>query len=108
MASVKNLKSYKKGNSMSGLCWIDPFDFFEFLKWTPNVFCLTEGMKQVRRWFLDRVSSKGRTEMLGIAGDNSRRFAIAQFDKLIEDLFYNKEEMFIHTKEDVYSEKYRI
>ncbi|RTK93320.1 MAG: hypothetical protein EKK64_10445 [Neisseriaceae bacterium] len=101
-------KKYKKGNPLSGLCWIDPIDFFKFLNWSSK--CdLTDGMKQVRRWLLDRAYSKGRNHnLLGIASDNSRRFSINEFDKLIEELFYNKEDIFLYTKEDVYGNKYRI
>lgn len=101
-------KKYKKGNPMTGLCWIDPYDFFEFLNWNSKN-NLSEGMKQVRRWVLNRAFLKGRNHnFFGIASDNARRISINQFDKLIEELFYNKDDILLYTKEDVYNDKYRV
>jgi hypothetical protein len=62
----------------SGLYWLDPVDVFRFLRWdNPDI--LSPSLKQVRRWFLGRLSVyTGSPEMMGIWSRAARRIAYEQ------------------------------
>jgi hypothetical protein len=49
-------KDYLAGDPWSSLLWLDPEDVFKVLKFNEP---LSDGMKQVRDWFIDRISRHG-------------------------------------------------
>ena len=46
--------NYRDGDPWSGLLWLDPKDVFKLLKFD-NEHLLSEGLKQVRGWFVNRL-----------------------------------------------------
>lgn len=74
-------KSYEKGNSLSGLLWMEPNEVFDFLKF--NEPC-SEGFNQVKKWFMTRVLKNGfNTSLPGIWSNKGRSFARKNFLKLL-------------------------
>lgn len=93
---------YFAGDPWSGYCWLDPKDVFEFLGFDDK-HILTGASKQVREWFLDRLSMNcNYHHNHGIMGSNARRYAHAQIEEMTED--YG--EMSINY-EDIFSDKFR-
>lgn len=58
MAAAAGLpKNYEPGDRWSGLCWLEPEDVFDFLGFgnNPPKYELSNGLVQVRDWFLARL-----------------------------------------------------
>jgi hypothetical protein len=47
-------RSYREGDPWSGLLWLDPHDVFKLLKFDEE-HLLSDGLKQVRGWFVNRL-----------------------------------------------------
>jgi len=76
---------YYQGDAMSGYCWLDPKDVFEFLGFNDKNI-LSPATKQVYEWFLDRLHLNcNYTSMNGIMGNNARRFAQMQIEDMCEE-----------------------
>lgn len=75
-------KEYRKDDPTTGMCWLDPEDALKFLGFSnnPHHFHLSEGLKQVRNWFLARVMKYIPKEEKG----NPRSIAWKEFQGIIE------------------------
>ena len=98
------LKPYN-GKVDSGLAWYDPKDMFEFLHWTNN-YVLTDGMKQVRTWFLWRLLNNAFGQnMSGIWSDEVRKIAQNEILELAEEFNVGKE--LEYSCQEMFSEAFR-
>jgi hypothetical protein len=109
--------SYFAGDRWSGYCWLDPVDVFQFLGFEGE-FILSDGLKQVKAWFLDRLylnCQMGFRE--GIMSNQMRRVAVDQIDAMISSsnvfdkslLYYDDAaDDYVKEHESIFSEKYRI
>ena len=73
---------YMLNNRWSGYCWLDPIDVFEFLGFIPDQFELSTQAKEVRNWFLSRLKSNSKTDLIGILSNEGRKIAQEQINQL--------------------------
>jgi hypothetical protein len=68
----------QQGDVQTGLYWFDPVDMFKFLRWdNPDI--LSPSLRQVRRWYLGRLSEYTiDTGLPGIWSYEARRIAYEQ------------------------------
>lgn len=88
---------YTKGDSKSGMAWLDFPDVYKLLKFDRE---LSPGMQQVRQWFMDRIDAYGYdTGLPGVWSNVGRRVSRQQFldaQKMLtrlendEDMLYGK------------------
>jgi hypothetical protein len=84
MARNASVISYSEGNPWSGWCWLDPRDVFSFLGFNGN---LSEGMKQVRNWFLARMVENMTELRYGVQSLHGRKVAHSEVFDMIEEYF---------------------
>lgn len=78
---------YEKGNSLSGLLWMEPHEVFSFLKF--NEPC-SDGFDQVKKWFIKRIMKNGfDTNLPGIWSNKGRFFARKNFLNFSKNLDIN-------------------
>jgi hypothetical protein len=64
-------KKYIKGDPWSGLLWLDIKELFSVLKFDQPC---SEGLNQIKNWFLDRVDENGYdTGLPGVWSNNGRK-----------------------------------
>ena len=97
--------AFEKGNSATGLLWLEPDEVFNFLKF--NEPC-SEGLKQVKKWFIKRILNNGfDTNLPGIWSNKARFFARKNFLKLLHNLDANCE--YEDSRENIlYDKKYIV
>lgn len=92
---------FEKGNPWTSLMWLDPHDVFKFLQFDqPKL--LSDGMKQVRNWFLQRLVDNCKSELSGPYSDNMRTVAHKEIRELARTLQPCGESL----EEQLYSDKY--
>lgn len=97
---------FESGNQWSGYCWLDPFDVFDFLGFSPGQSELSPGLQQVRSWFVGRLHSQSKnTGLCGVMSDKGRRIAQKQIDILYDS--FDPQKIAI-SEDDLYSENFRI
>jgi hypothetical protein len=75
-------KKYVKGDPWSGLLWLDIKDLFSVLKFDQPC---SEGLNQIKNWFLDRVGKNGyNTGLPGVWSNNGRKKSRELFLQLNE------------------------
>lgn len=94
--------SYRKNNRKSGLLWLDVKDVFKILKFDREV---SEGLSQVRRWFLDRLSRNCRCDLPGIWSNAGRSVSLRQIQELMKR---SSETPFESLETAVYGDKYMV
>lgn len=75
-------KEYRKDDPSTGMCWLDPEDVLRFLGFSnnPKQFDLSNGLQQVRAWFLARVIKYIPKEEKG----NPRIIAWREFQEILQ------------------------
>jgi len=97
---------FEMGNKWSGYCWLDPFDVFDFLGFTPGQYEISPGLQQVRSWFVSRLHSQSKnTGLRGVMSDKGRRISHSQIDELYANLVPQEAAL---SEEEIYSENFRI
>ena len=92
---------YKAGNKWSGYCWLDPKDVFDFLGFYGD---LSDGLIQVRDWFLERLSKNINDTKDGVISSLGRKIAIQEISELKEK-FKKKD---LNFQDEIYNDKFRI
>lgn len=95
-------KNYVEGDKQSSLLWLDPSDLFEILHF--NEESISDGLKQVRDWFTNRLLSNGYdTGVGGIWSNKGRR----ESRKDLLNITKTEHQIYMD-KNSVYEEKYII
>lgn len=82
---------YQKGNHWTGLAWLEPSDVFSVLGFDQNC---TEGLDQVKRWFVERIIINGyNNNMTGFWSNESRFYARQNFLKFIDGIDLSKNDL---------------
>ena len=75
--------NYNKGDPKTGLAWLDFKDVYSLLRFDER---LTNGMQQVRQWFMDRINMNMNDYDCGIWSVEGRKVNRSQFDEIYEKL----------------------
>ena len=76
--NIKLPRSYKSGDSSTGLAWLDFPDVYKLLKFDQP---LSPGLQQTRQWFMDRIDNNGyNTGLSGIWSNSGRVVSRIQFN----------------------------
>lgn len=75
-------RDYREGDAWSGLLWLSPKDVFKLLKFDQN---LSDGLQQVKNWFIKRILVNGVDELLGIWSKAGRQSARDEFLEMYGD-----------------------
>lgn len=94
---------YEEGNPWSSLLWLNPKDVFSLLRFDGE---LSEGLQQVRQWFLGRLMMHGRGTGLGIWSKEGRAASWAEITELDKELNSNFGELPVPLEERTYGRKY--
>jgi hypothetical protein len=92
------------GDVMSGLYWIDPEDMFKFLHWDkPEM--LSPSLRQVRRWFIGRLSFYTNSGLGGIWSQEARKIA---YEQVLDIMTRENIEMGLYkpTEEELFGKEY--
>jgi len=75
-------KSFVPSDSMSGYCWLDPIEVFNFLDFTPE-FDTSPRLLEVKNWFLTRLKNNSvDAHSNGLFSKQCRSVAIKQIKKM--------------------------
>lgn len=92
---------YSKGDPWSGLLWLEPQDVFKVLKFDQPC---SDGLNQVKMWFIDRILKNGYdTGLHGIWSNEGRSAARSNFLEMINGIELETHES---REELLYGEKY--
>ena len=98
--------SFQKKDRWSGLCWLDPFDVFDFLGFTSDLYEVSPGIQQVRSWFASRLQFQSiNTPLNGVMSNNGRQIAQNQIGLLYETF---SPHLLSISEYDIYNENFRI
>jgi hypothetical protein len=78
-------KDYVPYDCLSGYCWLDPFDVFDFLGFI-EIKTLSPELKVTRLWFLERLLKYTGSQKTGVFSRKARKIAIQQLKKLRIDV----------------------
>lgn len=93
---------YNKNDIWSGLLWLNPKEVFELLNFDKQN--LSEGMKQVRHWFLNQLKMNANEASLGVWKAGSRNQSVREIRQLsILDDFVPPEDINIALFSDKYN-----
>jgi len=97
-------KNYTKDDKWTGLLWLDPEDVFDLLFNQP----MSEGMTQVRNWFINRILTNAfNSNLPGIWSNDIRKCVYKNFINYLKKINFSgeyKKEIF----DLIYDEKYII
>jgi len=86
MAKKKKLKkAYEPNDVWSSFLWLEPDDLFELLEFNDS-YILSDGMEQIRNWFISRLICNVSSELDGILGKSARKVSSLQILKRAQRL----------------------
>jgi hypothetical protein len=92
---------YEKDNPWSSILWLDPKDVFSLLFFDqPNI---SDGLKQVRDWFLGRLTEHSCSLLEGAWSHKMRKIAIQEISELTEKYSINN-----GVSNELYDEQFKI
>ncbi len=95
---------YESGNQWSSLLWLNPKDVFSLLKFDGE---LSEGLRQVRDWFLRRLLANAHnTGLTGIWSNEGRMASWTEITELDNQLNSHFGELPVPLEERTYGRKY--
>jgi len=93
---------YKNGDPWSGLLWLDVKDVFEILHFNEDC---SEGLNQVKNWFIKRLLKNGTdTDLPGIWSNEGRHFARKEIINIFDN--FDNEKLIESREMKLYSKKY--
>jgi hypothetical protein len=82
---------YKKGDSWSGLLWLDVVDVFKVLNFDEPC---SEGLNQVKNWFIERLLQNGHdTGLTGVWSNEARSIVRKDINTIVKNIDNNKHDM---------------
>lgn len=96
---------YQENDPWSGYLWLDPCHVFDFLGFLPNQYNLSDGLLQVRAWFMSQLLHNGlNTGLSGVMSDVGRSRAWEEIRLLSEQIKCETE----RSEGQIYSDNFRV
>ena len=104
-------RKYHPDDPWSSFLWLDPDEVLYFLGFAHEDYDLSDGMKQVRNWFLARLKNNiFDSDSLGLWSKMSRSQSKEKLDKVIKSMGLSESDLLnsLNDEKNLYSKKYRF